>query len=441
MRVRMTRRCSAAQSECMGRLCHTKLSCQAFLPLLSLPSANPPLPLFERLPFSQGQFSVLNVFTNAPDALTSPSVNFAPDATRRALSPSGLLQVACGSFCLAGALLFGEVAWAGEKIQITDSPEKIELPKDGKTQIPLEPRFLPPRIGSSESGKNTVMPQPNQPLIMRNPKLEERFDRRKNWMFDSPNSFDRDRAIEETFGIRKYELNNLEKRPKGAVERYLQSDKDDRTTSKSGRLSRELGREGLNPRDDFDPTARWSGRDDSDPEEAAPGIIPELNPAQLFDWNIGTDPAPQLGGFFRGNSALPRAIGESPFGQALPGQGGVSSASPGLREFERSWDYRKSPLGTPFGDPISGQPDATRAIMNPIAARKTSVPAPESSQGRFGDSFLPSSSSPASVRPDFLGPERTRSSSPMFSPPAAAPVRTPMMQPKPGVLEIPRPKF
>jgi hypothetical protein len=199
-----------------------------------------------------------------------------------------------------------------------------------------------------------------------------------------------------------------------------------------------LGGETLDNRNEFDSTARWGNNDQAELDET-PGIIPELNPAQLFNWNMAPDAAGQLGGLLRDGPTLPRAVGESPI-QPFSGQSG-GGASPGLREYERAWDFRKSPLGARFGDPIHDQPDATRAIMNPIAARKASVPPPESSQPRPGDPFGSVNAAPVSTRPDFMTAGRERMSTPAFSPPPAAPVRTPIVQAKPGVLEIPRPKF
>ncbi len=338
---------------------------------------------------------------------------------------------------MAFAFWSGFTALAGEKIKITGSDEKLELPKE-KEILGTPGGFLPSRIGSPESGGGTVMPQANQPVLLRNPKLEESLDRKKNWLLDSPNNLERDETIKEIFGVRKYELNSLDKKPKSAFDRFYDSGKEGKSTLKGSRGSRDgSNRESLGTRNEFDPS-KPLGSDEPDKAEHG-GVIQELNPAQLFNWSSPSDSLSQVGGMFKQNSILPRSIGDQSLGQPLSSGPGREINSP-ANDLRRTWDFRSAP-GTRFADPINDSVDTTRSPMNPIAARRPSVPPPQSSEGSFGGSFSFGSSAPISARPDFFSSGRDRSPSASFTTPTPTPVSAPAFQPKPGVLEIPRPKF
>jgi hypothetical protein len=355
-----------------------------------------------------------------------------------ASEPGRLRRIAfVGGWILA--LLAGAQPQAGEKIKITDSPDQVQLPKD-QQQPNLPPGLFNSKVTGGESSQGPMLPKPGQPVLIRNPKLDELIDRKKNWIFDSPNSVDRARAVEEILGVRRYELDNLEKKPKSQVERYYESRKQSARPN-DAKQPQDRRQDGL-PSNSHEPDPGLAGETDPPAAESA-GIIPELNPAPLFNWDAPPDPFAQLGSVLSRSSILPRGLGEAAFGQpriepALPAQ---PNAAP--RENERSWDLRKSALfGGRFGDPIIDQPDATRAIMNPISANKASVPPPESTQKGLAETPSFNRSAPASTRPEFLGPSQSPvMGAPAFKPPTATPISAPVMQPKPVLLEIPRPKF
>jgi len=284
-----------------------------------------------------------------------------------------------------------------------------------------------------------MLPQPNVPSVVRNPKLDEFLDRKKNWIYDSPNSVDRDKALNEIFGVRKYELNGFQKENKSAVDRYFESGKKKPTNGKDSKDP--WTQNGRSSRNELDSSGRMGARDESQAAESA-GIIPELNPAPLFNWDMGPDALSRVGSGLNKSSILPRGLGEPGFGQKIIDQPVIQPNST-PREFERGWDVRKSPLmGGALNDPINSSVDATRSFMNPVSVKKASVPPPESSQGRMGEASAFGGGLPASTRPDFLGSGRDKAfGAPVFSPPLATPVSSPLVQPKPAMLEIPRPRF
>jgi hypothetical protein len=266
------------------------------------------------------------------------------------------------------------------------------------------------------------------------PKALEYLDKKRNWIFDSPNTLDRDKAIEEVFGVREYELDSISKKPKGAVQSYLEGDREEVPNDRSGRDNRDtMGRE----RGEFDPTDSFSSGPGSDEPR---GIIPELNPAHLFNWNTAPDPAMRFGGNLGRDSILPQRASDPVFGPrpANPPAGEFGQAQ---RDVERLWDTRRAPFSR-LTDPINGQPDGTRGIMNPITARRPSVPLPQASQGSAGGPLSFGNPSSVASRAEMFGPARgPAAAAPGFAPMAVPAASSPAPQPKPAVLAIPRPRF
>src|SRR5262249_21751626 len=152
--------------------------------------------------------------------------------------------------------------------------------------------------------------------ILRSPKLDELIDKQKNWIFDTPTSFDREKAVEEIFGVHKYELDNLDKKPKNAMERYFEAGKGNTGSSKSHSPDDRINnRDGFAQSSDGDSNARpWLREDAHSPDPG--GIIPELNPAPLFNNSVlPAETIPQLGNPFGQNSALPKGLGDPVFGR------------------------------------------------------------------------------------------------------------------------------
>lgn len=380
---------------------------------------------------------VPKLFTIARDALLSPTVRADSDVLVNRLRSTGRPLCRAFSVFLSFALLSLANALAGEKIKLTESPEKIEIPKE---PTPLPGIGSLPKIGSGEVGANTVFPVPGPPMVLRSPKLEEALDRKKNWIFGTPDSFDRNRTIEETYGVRKYELDEMGKKSKSQQDRYFESKSDSSRSDRAqpGRPDRDR-QDGLDGRNSLEPKNGLNNPDDPDEKR---GIIPELNPAHLFNWSLPSDPFSQVGTVFKGGSVIPRGFTDPGMGAPSPVGAAARDPAQPRSNFERAWDLRNQPFGR-FTDPINDPADATRSVLNPISARKPSAPAPETAVGKSSDPFnFGYSTAPVSTRPDVLGGTRDyRSATGPFTPPAAAPVSAPRIQPKPAVLEIPRPRF
>jgi hypothetical protein len=333
----------------------------------------------------------------------------------------------------------GVVAYGGEKFKITDSPDQVQLPKD------QELRSAPgaDKITGGESSRGPLLPPPNAAPV-RSPKLDEFIDRKKNWLFDSSNTTDRrDPSLQEIYGVRKYDLDGWDKKPKSQTEKYFES-KDAKKTgnSKNGANPSTPGSDPMSNRSDSGKNGRFGDREEPQAAESA-GIIQALNPAPLFNWDSGPDTGARVGSSLNRGSILPRGFADTPFGQRPFAQPTSTLNSAPQRELERPWEYRKSPAVGRLGDPINDSSDSTRSFMNPISARKASVPAPESVQSRMGESTSPfgSSAPTVSTRPDFFSPTTKPISAPSYSPPVATPASSPILSPKPALLEIPRPKF
>ncbi len=387
---------------------------------------------------------VLKLFTNSTDALPWPGVKADTAAWVSQTRCRRLGRVACALGCWG--LLLGSIpaAVAGEKITITGSTNQIELPKEpAKIFAPPGGELFRSRVTTpGESSLGPVVPPPGQPSLMRNPKLDELIDKKKNWIFESPNSLDRDKAIKDIFGVREYDLDQFNKRPKTVLERQFEnnptSDKD-RASSRPDRLGKDSpAGERLNGRNEWDPTDRYGGADRLQDR----GIIPELNPAYLFNPTMVPDPFTQIGGSLGRSTVLPQGLGDANALKRTPTQTTTQPVQP-ERNLDRFWESYKNPWGR-FSDPINDPSDATRSVMNPIAARKPSVPAPSSTQptvaGSYSSSYPPTA--PTTTRPDLFNPSQSRlPTGPAYPIPAANPSPTPAFQPKPAVLEIPRPKF
>jgi hypothetical protein len=213
---------------------------------------------------------------------------------------------------------------------------------------------------------------------------------------------------------------------------------------KSNRKAETPGLESNTPesaatRTGFDPTGRY-GEAEGKQDRA---LIPELNPAYLFNGRLGDDAASSIGTSFGRNSSLPSAVPDLRFAPKV-----VSPAAPGpgpdqsQRDFQTFWDSQKAPFGR-IPDPINDPIDGTRSLVNPFAIKKPTPAAPTAAPADSGsDPFAFGSSLPASARTDFLSPGAGRGSAfPTYTSPAPAPASAPTFQAKPAILEIPRPRM
>lgn len=385
---------------------------------------------------------VLKLFTNPGDALLSRGVRAESNRAKGRRVRKCCFVPAAAVLCAGAMLWAARPAFAGEPLRITGSTNRVGLPvPPGEPVLPTD-SFLNRQLSPGESSQGPVLPPPGQSILIPTPKLEELVDRRKNWMFDSPNSLDRDRALEETFGIRKYEFSGTEKKAKGAVERYFEASKENSRRSKSGKEPDSL--RGRDPLDRDPGDSQLMGSDPDRPGETQePGIIEGLNPAPLFNWETRPGTLSQFGQTLPGSSAFGSGLAPVPFGQAVPGERRESQPTGNaLSTTGRSWDLRRSPL-TGVGDPINNPIDPTRSAINPISARKPVAPASDLADKGPERSSLPlGRTMPVSTTPGFFSGSSERLSSPFNSKPApAGPAAAPSQRPKPMILEIPRPMF
>lgn len=333
-------------------------------------------------------------------------------------------------------------ARAGEKFHIIGPTNSVELPAPpSKSVLPTE-GFLGGRLSPGESSKGPAVPPPGQSILIPTPKLEELIDRKKNWMFDSPNTLDRDRALEESFGIRKYEFTGVEKEPKGAVERYFEASKEN-----SRRLNGSNNSSSMGQRDALDREIRDGTLTGSSPERFKetqdPGIIEGLNPAPLFGWGTRPDTLSQFGRTTPANPFFNPGLAPAPFGAVPPGEKRENnSAGNNFSTTERSWDFRRSSLGG-MNDPINSPVDPTRSVINPISARKPAPPSLDSAERSPAASLSFGRTMPVSTSPSFLSGSASGPLSGAFNarPAPAGPAAGPSQRPKPMILEIPRPAF
>lgn len=347
------------------------------------------------------------------------------------------LAIACAGL----VLIAPRSSFAGEKIKIGGTSDKVNLPQDVGKEV-FTPDALGPRIGSGESRQGPVLPMPNQPTLFRNPRLDEWIDQKKNWMLNSPSSLDRDKEIKEVFGVRDYDPSGLPKRAKGSMERYFEADKDSKSgPSESRSKDSDDSRENPLNTGEFDRSGRHKKGGEELQRPEIQGIIPALNPAVLFNWDTSADTLNQVGDSLGRRSILPPGLGDPLFGPktAVAPQPSRDN-NPGQREFERSWDMRKMPLRG-VNDSFLDQSDAKRYSINPAAAKKAAPILAEPSSSSAAQPYAFGSVAPSSSRPDLLPTTRSLPTPAGFGAPVVAPPSSPLVAPKPAVLEIPRPRF
>src|SRR5579862_2600116 len=85
---------------------------------------------------------------------------------------------AAGAFCAWVCLDPGSL-YAGEKIKITGSDDKVSLPKEGEKEF-VPPDLFPSRINPGDAGQGPSLLPPKQPILIPNRKMEQMLDQQKN---------------------------------------------------------------------------------------------------------------------------------------------------------------------------------------------------------------------------------------------------------------------
>jgi hypothetical protein len=337
---------------------------------------------------------------------------------------------------LAGALVVASgSAWAGEKIRFSEEGEKAARPV-------LRPK---PDFGSTfdlkhsaPGGADAGLPPPLPSNRIRDQKLEEFLDQKKNWIFVTPT--DSDAALKEMFNVREYKLDDLgaDSKSKSTIDRFFEREAEARSELSSklnargkgaedNDLSKEAAetdtivglpleqglRSSIAPTPELDPNAWGRGPGLGNPLSVAPG---DFSPKNF-------NAADVLG--------LPRRILGSGSGQFFDQE----------KREQRLDEFQKSLGVTPArpADPINLQNDVTRQPLNPIVgigappagtALDTGLKPPAG--GLSGTMFRPPISDLITARPP-LGSS--------LAPTMPAPASPTFFQPRPAILEIPRRKF
>jgi hypothetical protein len=329
------------------------------------------------------------------------------------------------------ALLMQVQAATGQRIEVIGQTNSLELPPSRRSieELSRSTDFLGPRL-QAEPGYAPVLPPPgvSSPVINKN--LRDYLDQKKNWMLQPPRTNERD-EMKRILGVKDYQAPDVTRN--SGRDRFAESDRSQKRPGAQENSDRN------NRTSETDPLSRMGADSGSWFREGPAGIIPELNPALLFETRIGPE------GMFDSREKEPRAFGLPQFGGTVGqpvSQSSDREKNQGQKEFERMLNQRQ-PVVSRWNDPINQQSDATRSILNPITARRPSVPAPEQAPTRSEDAFAASTAMPSvTPRHDFLAPTRSMPlGGSSLAPVIAAPQTAPLVQPKPAVLEIPRPKF
>jgi hypothetical protein len=336
-------------------------------------------------------------------------------------------------WALCSALILSVPAslFAGEKIKFSDGPDSVlsPAPSSGKDGLDFLRRFdfKTPNFDSGGAMVPLLPPPPVQLDPATERKLLEILDKKKNWMLENPAEKDPDKVLKEIFGVRETSISGEEKKFKSVQERFFEEGRTGNNSDPNLIRNRRNNRTGAE-----DDRAFPNQLERGSAEITSPASIPELNMNRLLDQGRANEPL-----------ALPR----SDFGvRSLRPETGMQNDSGSFnrsRENERPTgiDHLFTPgrsLADGLRDPIHLQKDSTRQAINPIVGEISS------SSRRFD---LPRAIGPGeslgatrSGLADQIGPRGGFTDS-SFTPAAVAPAPAPLLQPRPGVLEIPRRVF
>ncbi len=341
------------------------------------------------------------------------------------------------SICGWALLLAAGVALAADKIRFSEQPENTTSPNQqpkGDLSHPFERKQGSP--GGIDVGP---LPPPPNANNVRDPKLEEWIDQKKNWMFVTP--ADSDRAVEEMFNVREYKFDELGggKKPKSQIDRYFEhaaearrkmSSKLDNRTKGSDEGEDEAVEGGsivglplesgafspIQPTSDLDPSA-WGrrGPELGNPASASPG-----------------DPSPR-----NFNSIEVLGLRRRGFGGGSSQFFGQEQREQRLEEFQKTLGIVNPVRPALLRDPINLQIDGTRQPINPILGTGSPGIGTGLDTGLRGvGSAGLGGPSPIS---DIISSRPVSGSS--LSPAVRIPSAPVVFQPRPAVLEIPRRKF
>lgn len=338
---------------------------------------------------------------------------------------------------------------AQEKIRVSKGEEKVEFPG----RIPKDDVLTKPFEDLKSKTESSGSLEPVLPSLPMNPRkaISKEKTEEKNWIY--PKEFDQDAVLKEIFKIRDYDMDPMEKKRKTGFERILGVDVDGKASDAALTLS-PLTDQKFNQSEMVGPIRpellnRYRSNHRYDEENpSGTDLIMELSFENLLRVTRPMDLLPRAPGDLTGIVLLQNAFGQT-FNKLMPARTGRSQEQvQRSKDFEKLIGYRKL-AGVRFNDPVNSQGDESRQELNPVTGRK------------IGDSQMNGGGVLGSVEsktPDlvvgFSGISRSSFSSVLDSvnskardgsftgPSAAFPsTTTPLIQPSPPVLELPRRKF
>jgi hypothetical protein len=322
---------------------------------------------------------------------------------------------------------------AGEKIRFTDEPNNSAPPTRPKPEFSRPFEFKPNGPGTAEV---TPLPPPTPNSKVRDPRIEEFIDQKKNWIFGTPPRPDSEEALKEVFNIREYKFDEVfERKSKSAVDRYFDRDVEARKEIGARLNARDPG-EMIDSEDAEEISVLGLPVDQQARPSFAPGADLDPNIAARaksdFSSAVTDGPTELRPSIF--NSAEVLGFSRRDFGNEFGPSSIQEQREQRMLEFQRILSGNS---GGVLRDPINAQPDRTRQAINPIVGTRSQGLSSGLDGGLSSGGAL-SGSIGGSPISDVLAPRIPIGSS--LAPAAILPA-APTFAPRPAVLEIPRRKF
>jgi hypothetical protein len=343
------------------------------------------------------------------------------------------------------AVLVSSFAIAGEKIRTSDAPTTSTTPSPSRNFREDASSPFDFSRSSGPGGGDFSAPLPAANPKVRDAKIEQLLDQKKNWIFNAPSQFDRDASAREILSVRESDFDSAtgQKKTKSAIERYFERDSASQLTG-----------QGLNKNSGgaFGGSADSGGLDGKERDSRLP-FQRENRSSLKSDTGFVSHSMVQPGGVYGdsltkdtgslGDGLIPADLGSRDvFGLPSPKYGsGSSELSP---QEKRMQEFQKI-LGV--GVPAAGLAGATLNLQQSGANQAIN---PITSSGGLSSDLGPGlagstlESSRPGYRPgaasDIFG-TRYSSGSSLSPSPIIPSASAPSLIQRPAVLEIPRRRF
>src|SRR5258707_6238413 len=159
---------------------------------------------------------------------------------------------------------------------------QLAAKQDGRKR--LEEDLLKPRHLFPDSSLDGVfvppMQAPSKPSAIPSKRMQEQLERRKNWVFMSPDDLTSAPTPEELLGVPEYDQDGLEKKSLSPLERYYKSlEREQQAAKKKSQADRSNKRPGAHDDSAFLDDSKGSSGDVSESELALKRLL-QSDPAQ-----------------------------------------------------------------------------------------------------------------------------------------------------------------